>query len=109
LFLFKSRVKAFSSRRRYSDFVWLKNEVERAVAIVIPELPPKAYFKQLPFLSQDDGIFEADFIEERRQGLEDFINHVAGHPLVQNEKSIHSFLQEDKLDKRNFVPGKVGY
>ena len=88
-------MKEFSCRRRFSDFEWLRCEVERDVSIIIPELPPKAIFKQLPFLNSDDGIFEPEFIEERRQKLEEFINHVAGHPLVQNEKSLHLFLLEN--------------
>lgn len=98
-----------TTRRRYSDFVWLRNEIERDVSIVIPPLPPKAYFKQLPFLNSDEGIFDPDFIDDRRLGLEEFINHVAGHPLVQNEKSLHVFLLEEKIDKRNFLPGKIPY
>ena len=57
-------------------------------------------------LSQDDGIFEEDFIEERRKGLEGFINKVAGHPLAQNERCLHMFLQEPIIDK-NYVPGKI--
>ena len=72
------RVKEFSCRRRYSDFVWLREEVESSVAIVIPPMPPKAYFKQLPFLNSDDGIFDEEFIEDRRVGLEEFINKLAG-------------------------------
>ena len=103
------RVKEFSTRRRYSDFEWLRQEVERDVQIHVPELPGKAVMKQIPFMNQDDGIFEPDFIEDRREALENFINHVAGHPLVQNEKCLHAFLLEDKIDKRNFVPGKVGF
>ena len=39
------------------------------------------------------GIFEEDFIEERRAGLEGFINKIAGHPLAQNERCLHMFLQ----------------
>ena len=74
----------------------------------ILDLPGKGFGKQIPFLAKDDGIFETEFIEERRQGLEDFINSVAGHPLVQNEKCLHSFLQEKILDKEGFVPGKIG-
>ena len=58
-------------------------------------------------LSQDDGIFEEEFIEERRQGLEEFINSLAGHPLVQSEKALHCFLQQERLTKDTFVPGKV--
>jgi sorting nexin-3/12 len=56
-------------------------------------------------------MFDESFIEERRRGLESFINkfvvghglhsamlmlfttRVAGHPLAQNEISLHMFLQ----------------
>lgn len=107
--LLLSRLKEFSTRRRYSDFAWLKNELENSVAIVIPPLPGKAMMKQLPFLKNDDGIFEADFIEDRRQSLEEFINKVAGHPLVQSERSVHAFLQEVNLNRADFVPGKVNF
>lgn len=41
--------------------------------IVVPALPEKAWGRQLPFRS-DDGIFEEEFVEERRKGLEQFIN-----------------------------------
>ena len=67
----------------------------------ILDLPGKGFGKQIPFLAKDDGIFETEFIEERRQGLEDFINSVAGHPLVQNEKCLHSFLQEMRSTTSN--------
>ena len=35
-----------------------------------------------------------------------FICRVAGHPLAQNEKCLHIFLQDAEIDK-NYVPGKV--
>ncbi|XP_057677529.1 sorting nexin-12 isoform X1 [Corythoichthys intestinalis] len=59
--------------RRYSDFEWLKNELERDSKIVVPPLPGKALKRQLPFRS-DEGLFEESFIEERRSALEQFIN-----------------------------------
>ncbi|XP_029641106.1 sorting nexin-12 [Octopus sinensis] len=99
------KLKDSSVRRRYSDFEWLRNELERDSKIVVPALPRKAWERQLPFRA-DDGIFESDFIEERREGLESFINKVAGHPLAQNERSLHMFLQEPAIDK-NYVPGKI--
>ncbi|EDO38324.1 predicted protein [Nematostella vectensis] len=97
--------KESSVRRRYSDFEWLRSELERDSKIVVPALPGKALKRMLPFRG-DDGIFEDEFIEDRRQGLEAFINRVAGHPLAQNEKCLHMFLQEPMIDK-NYVPGKV--
>ncbi|VDP05881.1 unnamed protein product [Soboliphyme baturini] len=99
------KMKESSVRRRYSDFEWLRNELERDSKIVVPPLPGKALKRQLPFRS-DDGIFEDSFIEDRRRGLEQFINKVAGHPLAQNEKCLHMFIQEPLID-RNYVPGKI--
>ncbi|XP_043543019.1 sorting nexin-3 [Chiloscyllium plagiosum] len=99
------KLKESSVRRRYSDFEWLRNELERESKVVVPPLPGKALFRQLPFRG-DDGIFDDSFIEERRQGLEQFINKVAGHPLAQNERCLHMFLQEEIIDK-NYTPAKV--
>jgi len=99
------RVKESSVRRRYSDFEWLRNELERDSKIVVPQLPSKALKRQMPFRS-DDGIYEEGFIEERRSALEAFVNKIAGHPLAQNERCLHMFLQEAHID-RNYVPGKI--
>lgn len=99
------KLKESTVRRRYSDFEWLRSELERDSKIVVPTLPGKAWKRQLPFRS-DDGLFEDEFIEERRAGLEAFVNKVAGHPLAQNEKCLHMFLQEPILDKE-YIPGKI--
>lgn len=103
------KLREVSVRRRYSEFKWLRDEVTRTVQINVPSLPGKAITKQLPFLKNDDGIFEEEFIEERRVGLEDFVNKVAGHPLVQGERCLHMFLTEPELDLSNYVPGKVSF
>merc|ERR1719494_700999 len=64
------KLKESSVRRRYSDFEWLRTELERDSKIVVPTLPGKALKKMMPF-RQDDGIFEDDFIEEwRRSSIE---------------------------------------
>jgi len=99
------RVKESSVRRRYSDFDWLRKELERDSKIVVPNIPGKSFEKQLPFRT-DEGLFEDKFIETRREGLEAFVNRVAGHPLAQNERCLHMFLLDPNIDK-NYVPGKV--
>ncbi|VDK69431.1 unnamed protein product [Dibothriocephalus latus] len=43
--------------------------------IIVPKLPGKAWKRQLPFRA-DDGLFDSEFIDERRKGLESFINNV---------------------------------
>ncbi len=35
-----------------------------------------------------------------------FFCRIAGHPLAQNERCLHMFLQEPNID-RNYVPGKI--
>ncbi|KAI1897605.1 hypothetical protein AGOR_G00084980 [Albula goreensis] len=99
------KLKESRVRRRYSDFEWLRGELERESKVVVPPLPGKAFFRQLPFRG-DDGIFDDSFIEERRQGLEQFLNKVAGHPLAQNERCLHMFLQDENVD-RNYTPSKI--
>uniref|UniRef100_A0A3B5K974 Sorting nexin 3 n=1 Tax=Takifugu rubripes TaxID=31033 RepID=A0A3B5K974_TAKRU len=99
------KLKESCVQRRYSDFEWLRAELERESKVVVPPLPGKALFRQFPFRG-DDGIFEENFIEERRQGLEQFLNKVAGHPLAQNERCLHMFLQDKVLDK-NYTPSKI--
>nr|CDS30997.1 sorting nexin [Hymenolepis microstoma] len=94
-----------SVRRRYRDFDWLRCELDRESKIIVPKLPGKAWKRMLP-LRADDGLFDRDFIETRRRGLEEFINKVAGHPLVQNEKCLHMFLQSDLID-RNYKSGRI--
>ncbi|XP_028295600.1 LOW QUALITY PROTEIN: sorting nexin-3-like [Gouania willdenowi] len=89
----------------YSDFEWLRAELERESKVVVPPLPGKALIRQLPFRA-DNGIFDDSFIEERRHGLEQFLNKVAGHPLAQNERCLHMFLQDESLDK-NYTPSKI--
>ncbi|CAK9294765.1 unnamed protein product [Gordionus sp. m RMFG-2023] len=48
------KIKESSVRRRYSDFEWLRNELERDSKIVVPLLPGKALKKQLPFRSDEE-------------------------------------------------------
>ncbi|CAB1453764.1 unnamed protein product [Pleuronectes platessa] len=99
------KLKESLVRRRYSDFEWLRAELERESKVVVPPLPGKALFRQFPFRG-DNGIFDDLFIEERRQGLEQFLNKVAGHPLAQNERCLHMFLQDETLDK-TYTPSKI--
>ncbi len=47
--------------------------VDIALQIVVPKLPGKAWKRQLPFRG-DEGLFEDEFVEDRRKGLEEFIN-----------------------------------
>ncbi|PKI84708.1 Snx3p [Malassezia vespertilionis] len=75
-------------RRRYSDFEFFRETLERETTRVnIPPLPGKVYTNR----------FSDDVIENRREGLERFLQIVAGHPLLQTgSKQMAAFLQDSQ-------------
>ena len=61
-------------RRRYSDFEYFRDILEReSTRVNIPPLPGKVFTNR----------FTDEVIESRREGLERFLQVVAGHPLLQ--------------------------
>ncbi|KXS10089.1 hypothetical protein M427DRAFT_191706 [Gonapodya prolifera JEL478] len=80
--------------RRYSDFVWLADVLQRRYPMrLLTQLPPKR-------VAVDDA-----FLEERRRGLQRWINHVANHPVMRLEEAVGVFLGE--AGKR-FLPPPTG-
>jgi sorting nexin-3/12 len=79
------KLRNSSVRRRYSDFEYFRDILERESArVTIPPLPGKVYFNKF-----DDAV-----IEERRKGLERFLKIVVGHPLLQTgSRVLGSFVQ----------------
>jgi sorting nexin-3/12 len=90
------KIKSSTVRRRYSDFEWLKETLEREVPrVTIPSLPGKILILR--------NKFDEDLIEKRRQGLERFIQVVAGHPLLQTgSKVLGPFLQDPNWSRNNY-------
>ncbi|XP_026087810.1 sorting nexin-10A-like isoform X2 [Carassius auratus] len=72
-------------RRRYSEFVWLRQKLQNnAVLIKLPKLPPGNPFFQL----------NSDFqITQRMQGLQQFLEAVLQTPLLLSDSLLHLFLQ----------------
>ena len=67
-------IKHSKVRRRYSDFEYFRDILERESArVTIPPLPGKVYTNR----------FSDDVIEHRREGLQRFMQIVVGHPLLQ--------------------------
>ena len=75
------RVRYSSVRRRYSDFEYFRDILEReSTRVNIPPLPGKVFTNR----------FTDEVIEARREGLERFLQVVAGHPLLQVSKQINT-------------------
>ena len=86
--------KEFSVRRRYKDFVWLRNLLkeklnEKGKRLTLANLPGNTVSSFL-----GPGRFDPEFIEERRKGLEEFLNSVVNHPFSRFEKALQDFLQD---------------
>ncbi|XP_007898693.1 sorting nexin-10 [Callorhinchus milii] len=78
-------IKTSRVRRRYKEFDWLKQRLQdNAILIRLPDLPPKT-----PFLS----ISNAQLVEQRRQGLQDFLEKVLQINILLSDSRLHLFLQ----------------
>ncbi|PWN89667.1 PX-domain-containing protein [Acaromyces ingoldii] len=89
------RVRYSSVRRRYSDFEYFRDILEReSTRVNIPPLPGKVFTNR----------FTDEVIESRREGLERFLQIVAGHPLLQTgSKVLCAFLQDPGFDRNSWM------
>ncbi|CAO3643416.1 unnamed protein product [Cunninghamella blakesleeana] len=87
------KFKYSSVRRRYSDFEWLKTYLEKGNSKPhLPSLPGKVFTNR----------FDEQVIEQRRQGLETFLQFVASHPLHQKSSVLTWFIQDPSFTKDSF-------
>uniref|UniRef100_H3CXK8 Sorting nexin 11 n=1 Tax=Tetraodon nigroviridis TaxID=99883 RepID=H3CXK8_TETNG len=81
--------KAFTAktscvRRRYSEFVWLKKQLQKNAGLVpVPDLPAKSIFYY----------WNEDFLEGRRKGLQAFLDKVVHMTVCLSDSQLHLFLQ----------------
>lgn len=89
------KLRYSSVRRRYSDFEYFRDILEReSTRVNIPPLPGKVFTNR----------FTDEVIESRREGLERFLQVVAGHPLLQTgSKVMAAFLQDPGWSKDQWL------
>lgn len=81
--------KAFTAktscvRRRYSEFVWLKKNLQKNSGLVpVPDLPGKSLF----------SFSNEEFLEKRRKGLQFFLDKVLHMTVCLSDSQLHLFLQ----------------
>ena len=89
---FLIRTEKFSVRRRYSDFVWLRSNLEGTfVGMCIPPLPEK---NRNMFANNSK-----EFVELRRVGLQLFLDAVVDNPFLANSPVLNDFLSIQKGSK----------
>jgi sorting nexin-1/2 len=82
------RSQQFSVLRRYSDFRWLHAAlVHNNPGVFIPPVPEKVRLAR----------FAPELVEARRHGLENCINKIANHALLQDDEDLRLFLHSDNF------------
>ena len=94
------RQRTFSVCRRYTQFSDLRGILKEKLsanpkAIKFGDLPALPG-NTLTSLFTSAGRFEPEFVEKRRQALEEWINVVAHHSFFRFEAVLHSFLQDEE-------------
>ncbi|KAI8821320.1 uncharacterized protein EV422DRAFT_527727 [Fimicolochytrium jonesii] len=95
------RNPSMAVNRRFSDFLWLFNQlVAQHPGVIIPPVPEK----------QTLGRFQEEFVENRRVGLEQFLRKVVRHPYLQENPDLQSFLESEtfladrkKPEQKSFI------
>ncbi|KAI9570241.1 hypothetical protein HD554DRAFT_2019014 [Boletus coccyginus] len=78
-----------SSRRRFTDFVFLRDHlVKDFPACVVPALPDK---HRLEYITGDR--FSPEFMERRRLDLHRFLQRIARHPTLQRSTLVRAFFE----------------
>ena len=91
----------FKTKKRYSDFLWLRNTLSLMYSnCVIPPLCKKNYVDR----------FSEALINKRMRSLEKFMNGLLIHPLIKNSQILFDFLSvqnEADFNKKKKKYGKI--
>ncbi|XP_053265993.1 sorting nexin-10 isoform X2 [Podarcis muralis] len=72
-------------RRRFREFVWLRQRLQSNAALIqLPELPART-----PFFNTNNP----QHVDQRRQGLQQFLQKILQNPLLLSDSRLHLFVQ----------------
>jgi len=78
----------YSVRRRYQDFLWLRQKLqESAPTHIIPPLPEKFTFSK-----HITDKYDQDFLKTRQKALDKFMSRIVDHPVMSFNDSFRVFL-----------------
>lgn len=87
-----SDLGSFSVTRRFSDFAWLREQLQRVYpGCVIMGLPPKTF-------KWTSNILADDFVQKRGRALQHFLEGTAQHAELRASSHFETFMQADADD-----------
>jgi hypothetical protein len=87
-----SDLGSFSVTRRFSDFAWLREQLQRVYpGCVIMGLPPKTF-------KWTSNILADDFVQKRGRALQHFLEGTAQHAELRASSHFETFMQADAED-----------
>ncbi|CAF1152983.1 unnamed protein product [Adineta steineri] len=86
------KINETNVRRRYNDFIWLKNLLDMKYPFnIISPLPAKHTLSNKLHVVADDG----EFIRRRMIGLQNFLQRIIDNPVISIDSSVQLFLSAD--------------
>uniref|UniRef100_A0A3P9NHQ9 Sorting nexin-1 n=1 Tax=Poecilia reticulata TaxID=8081 RepID=A0A3P9NHQ9_POERE len=98
--MFKS--KAFTARRRFSDFLGLYEKLSAKQSLhgcIIPPPPEKSVVGMTKVKVGMDDPSSVEFVEKRRAALERYLQRIVSHPLLLQDPDVREFLERDDLPR----------
>lgn len=78
----------YKVRRRYQDFLWLRQKMEDSCPThIIPALPEKFTFSK-----HITDKFDQDFLKTRQKALDKFMSRLVDHPVMSFNENLKTFL-----------------
>ena len=99
----KTEPQKFVVRRRYNDFAWLRDSLALTYeGLFIPSIPATTVFSKSPLGGGSKTDVNGDFVKNRMQQLQLFIDQICKIPFIWTDPSLNSFLsvQNDKEFKQ---------
>ena len=97
-YLVRTEPYTYLVRRRYSDFVWLRETLQkRFIGMLIPSLPPKTY--------QSGTGTTTSHVKNRMRMLGIFLEYLIQIPYVRGDPSVLAFLSVQ--NEQEFDAAKV--
>ncbi|KAM3626251.1 uncharacterized protein V6R79_025608 [Siganus canaliculatus] len=96
------RSKAFTVRRRYSDFLGLYEKLsvkQSLLGFIIPPPPEKSVVGMTKVKVGMDDPSSVEFVERRRAALERYLQRVVAHPSLLQDPDVREFLEREDLPR----------